>query len=126
MNENHQLLNYLNQSKTMNFRDLLFSFIDRSGEKDSDVYNRAGIDRRLFSKIRCSESYTLKKENILKLCVSLKLDLTDTNELLESAGYSLSTTNDFDLILRFCLLNNIYDMETINEYLFSYTNTVLC
>ena len=110
----------------MNFRDLLFSFIDRSGEKDSDVYNRAGIDRRLFSKIRCSESYNLKRENILKLCVSLKLDLNDTNELLESAGYSLSTTNDFDLILRYCFLNNIYDMQIINEYLFSYTNAVLC
>lgn len=126
MNQNQQLLNYLNQSKTMNFRDLLFSFIDRSGEKDSDVYNRAGIDRRLFSKLRCSADYNLKKENILKLCVSLKLDLNDTNELLESAGYSLSTTNDFDLILRYCLTNSIYDMQTINEYLFSYTNAVLC
>lgn len=123
---NTKIINYLSQTKTMSFRDLLFSFIDRSGEKDSDVYNRAGIDRRLFSKVRCNENYTLRRENILKLCVSLKLDLTDTSKLLESAGYSLSTTDDFDLILRYCFTNNIYDMDTINEYLFDYTNTVLC
>lgn len=123
---NTQLVDFLNQKRTMSFRDLLFTFIDRSGETDSAVYNRAGIDRRLFSKVRCNESYTLCKENILKLCVSLKLDLNDTDKLLGSAGYTLSTTNDVDLILRYCLSNNIYDMETINDYLFDYTNTVLC
>ena len=117
---NESLNKFLSQNKTKNFRELLFSFIDRSGLKDSDVYRKAGIDRRLFSKVRCNENYVLCKENILKLCVSLRLNLDDTSKLLESAGYSLSTTNNYDLILRYCIMNKIYDMDTVWGYLFDY------
>lgn len=123
---NKKIENYLSQFTKTSFQELLFSFIDRSGEKDSEIYNRAGIDRRLFSKLRCNENYCLCRENILKLCISLKLDLSDSSKLLESAGYSLSTTDNFDLILRYCIINNIYDINTINEYLFDYTKTALC
>jgi len=117
---NESLNKFLSQNKTKNFRELLFSFIDRSGLKDSDVYRKAGIDRRLFSKVRCNENYVLCKENILKLCVSLRLNLDDTSKLLESAGYSLSTTNNYDLILRYCIINKIYDIDTVWGYLFDY------
>ncbi len=117
---NESLNKFLSQNKTKSFRELLFSFIDRSGLKDSDVYRKAGIDRRLFSKVRCNENYVLCKENILKLCVSLRLNLDDTSKLLESAGYSLSTTNNYDLILRYCIMNKIYDMDTVWGYLFDY------
>ena len=117
---NEQINKYLSQNKTKSFQDLLFSYIDKSGLKDSEVYKKAGIDRRLFSKIRCSENYLLCKENILKLCISLKLNLEDTTKLLESAGYYLSTTNNYDLILRYCIINKIYDIDIISEYLFKY------
>lgn len=117
---NESLNMFLSQNKTKSFRELLFSFIDRSGLKDSDVYRKAGIDRRLFSKVRCNENYVLCKENILKLCVSLRLNLDDTSKLLESAGYSLSTTNNYDLILRYCIINKIYDIDTVWRYLFDY------
>lgn len=117
---NESLNKFLSQNKTKSFRELLFSFIDRSGLKDSDVYRKAGIDRRLFSKVRCNENYVLCKENILKLCVSLGLNLDDTSKLLESAGYSLSTTNNYDLILRYCIINKIYDIDTVWGYLFDY------
>ena len=117
---NEKINKYLSQNKTMSFRDLLFSYIDKSGEKDSEVYNRAGIDRRLFSIMRCNSNYVLCKENILRLCISLKLNLEDTSRLLESAGYYLSTTNNYDLILRYCIINNIYDIDTITGYLFDY------
>lgn len=118
---NESLNMFLSQNKTKSFRELLFSFIDRSGLKDSDVYRKAGIDRRLFSKVRCNENYVLCKENILKLCVSLRLNLSDTSKLLESAGYSLSTTNNYDLILRYCIINKIYDIDTVWGYLFDYS-----
>ena len=118
---NESLNKFLSQNKTKSFRELLFSFIDRSGLKDSDVYRKAGIDRRLFSKVRCNENYVLCKENILKLCVSLRLNLDDTSKLLESAGYSLSTTNNYDLILRYCIVNKIYDIDTVWGYLFDYS-----
>jgi len=117
---NESLNKFLSQNKTKSFRELLFSFIDRSGLKDSDVYRKAGIDRRLFSKVRCNENYVLCKENILKLCVSLRLNLDDTSKLLESAGYSLSTTNNYDLILRYCIINKIYDIDTVWGYLLDY------
>ena len=117
---NESLNKFLSQNKTKSFRELLFSFIDKSGLKDSDVYRKAGIDRRLFSKVRCNENYVLCKENILKLCVSLRLNLDDTSKLLESAGYSLSTTNNYDLILRYCIINKIYDIDTVWGYLLDY------
>lgn len=117
---NESLNKFLSQNKTKSFRELLFSFIDKSGLKDSDVYRKAGIDRRLFSKVRCNENYVLCKENILKLCVSLRLNLDDTSKLLESAGYFLSTTNNYDLILRYCIINKIYDIDTVWGYLFDY------
>ena len=119
MNEN--LNKFLSQNKTKSFRELLFSYIDRSGLKDSDVYRKAGIDRRLFSKVRCNENYVLCKENILKLCMTLRLNLSDTSKLLESAGYFLSTTNNYDLILRYCIVNKIYDIDTVWGYLFDYS-----
>ena len=107
----NQLSQYLNQMKTLSFQQLLFSFIDRSGRSDSDIYNYVGIDRRLFSKVRCNENYNLSKENVLRLCVSLRLNLEDTSKLLSSAGYSLSTNNDFDLVIRYCIDHNIYDID---------------
>lgn len=119
MNEN--LNKFLSQNKTKSFRELLFSYIDRSGLKDSDVYRKAGIDRRLFSKVRCNDNYVLCKENILKLCMTLRLNLSDTSKLLESAGYSLSTTSNYDLILRYCIVNKIYDIDTVWGYLFDYS-----
>ena len=118
---NESLNKFLSQNKTKSFRELLFSFIDRSGLKDSDVYRKAGIDRRLFSKVRCNDNYVLCKENILKLCMTLRLNLSDTSKLLESAGYSLSTTNNYDLILRYCIVNKIYDIDTVWGYLFDYS-----
>ena len=84
---------YLNQNKTSSFREWLFNFIDKKGLKDSEVYKKVSIDRRLFSKIRCNENYILKKDNVIKLCLALSLTKDELNKLLYSAGYSLSTNN---------------------------------
>ncbi len=131
-NEKQQLMNYLNQSKTTSFYKLVFDYIDKYFEKknevckDSFVYNRAGIDRRLFSKFRSDENYNFSRNNILKLCIALELNLDDTTKLLESAGYYLSTTKEFDLILRYFIAKGDYDIDKINDSLFALTNTVLC
>ena len=117
---NEKINKFLSQNKTESFQDVLFSYIDERGLKDSEVYKKAGIDRRLFSKVRCNENYILCKENILRLCVSLKLNIEDTSRLLKSAGYYLSTNNNFDLILRYCIINKIYDIGIIERYLFDY------
>lgn len=115
---------YLNQNKSKNFSELLFSYIDETGCKDSEIYKKVDIDRKLFSKIRCGD-YIPKRRNVIKLCLSLRLDKVKFNNLLNSAGYSLNNNTDFDLIISYCIENNIYDFNIINDYLYTFTNTVL-
>ena len=115
---------YLNHNKTMNFNELLFSYIDEKGIKDSEVYKKVDIDRKLFSKIRCNNNYIPKKNIIIKLCLSLGLNKDKFNKLLNSAGYSLSKTK-FDLVISYCLENSIYDINTVNDYLYTYSSAVL-
>jgi hypothetical protein len=115
---------YLNQNKWKNFSELLFSYIDETGCKDSEIYKKVDIDRKLFSKIRCGD-YIPKRSNVIKLCLSLRLDKVKFNNLLNSAGYSLNNNTDFDLIISYCIENNIYDFNIINDYLYTFTNTVL-
>ena len=122
---NSKIQNYLNQNKSISFNNLLFEYIDKSGLTDAEVYNKVNIDRRLFSKIRCNNHYIPKKQNIIKLCLSLNLNLIDTQRLLYSAGYTLSTNDNFDLIIKFCIENKVYNINIINDYLFTYANTIL-
>ena len=117
-------IDYLNHSESKCFNETLFYYIDEKGVKDSEVYKKVDIDRKLFSKIRCSNNYIPKRNVIIKLCIALKLTRNDFNKLLNSAGYSLSNTK-FDLIISYCIDNSIYELNIINDYLFTYTNTVL-
>lgn len=82
------------------------------------------IDRKLFSKIRCNKDYIPRKKLVIKLCFALRLNMYDSNILLKSAGYSLSN-NKFDIIISYCLDNNIYDLSVINDFLFTYCNAIL-
>jgi len=122
---NLKLEKYLNENKASNFNELLFFFIDSKDLKDSDVYRKINMDRKLFSKIRCNFKYIPNKTNVIKLCLSLNLNLIDTNKLLNSAGYSLAYNDNFDLIISYCIENNIYDLNIINDYLYSYTKATL-
>ena len=102
------------------FQKLLFEHIDKRNLKDSDVYNKAQIDRRLFSKIRSDENYHPSKETIISLATSLELTIDELEELLDSASYSLPKNNKFDLIIRFCFIEKIYDIMEINNLLDEY------
>ena len=119
-----KVVEYLNCSKFMTFNEMLFYFIDRSGIKDSDIYRKVGIDRKLFSKIKCNNNYIPKRNTIIKLCFSLKLNESESKVLLNSAGYSLSK-NKFDGLIHYCIKNKIYDLNIINDYLFTYCNSIL-
>lgn len=121
---NIKLIEYLNCKKSKNFNEVLFNYIDQSGHKDSEIYNKVDIYRKLFSKIRCNNNYIPKKNTIIKLCLALCLKKEDFNKLLNSAGYSLSE-NVFDNVILFCLENNIYDLDVINNYLYETCNTSL-
>ena len=115
---------YLSHIESKSFNEVLFSFIDEKDIKDSEVYKKADIDRKLFSKIRCSNDYIPRRNVIIKLCFALGLSKNKFNKLLNSAGYSLSNSK-FDLIITYCLNNSIYDIDIINDYLYTYSNAVL-
>ena len=102
------------------FQKLLFKYIDERDLKDSEVYNKVHVDRRLFSKIRSYSDYHPSKETVILLGIALELNEKEIEELLESASYSLPKNNYFDLIIRFCFVQGIYDVSLINEFLDDY------
>ena len=121
---NTKISEYLNCNKSMSFNELLFSFIDESGHKDSEIYKKVDIDRKLFSKIRCDSNYIPRRNVIIKLCLALGLERNDFNKLLNSAGYSLSSSR-FDQIISYCLDNNVYELSQVNEYLYTFCSASL-
>ena len=121
---NTKIKEYLNCNKSKNFNEMLFSFIDKSGYKDSEIYKKVDIDRKLFSKIRCNNNYIPRRNVIIKLCFALRLERNDFNKLLNSAGYSLSNTK-FDQIIAYCLENKVYDLSQINDYLYTFCSASL-
>lgn len=115
------LSTFIEENKDENkFQRLLFKYIDDKGLKDSDVYNKVHIDRRLFSKIRSDAMYHPSKETIILLGLSLELNENELEELLLSASYSLPRNNIYDLIIRFCFIEGIYELKDVNELLDSY------
>ena len=113
--------NFINKSITdTSFQELLFKYIDEKNLKDSDVYNKVHIDRRLFSKIRSNNQYHPSKDTIILLGLSLKLNEDEIEELLNSASYSLPKNNIYDLIIRFCFVEKIYNIKDVNELLAIY------
>ena len=113
--------NYINENKDENtFQTKLFSYIDNKELKDSDVYNKVNIDRRLFSKIRSNKDYHPSKETVILLGIALELTENEIEDLLESASYSLPMNTTFDLIIRFCFKEKIYNLNQINEFLYDH------
>ena len=108
-----------------NFQNTLFKMIDERNLKDSDVYNKVNIDRRLFSKIRSDKNYHPSKETVILLAIALELNEKELDNLLESASYSLPKNNKFDLIIRFCFINKIFKLTDINELLYEYNCKLL-
>ncbi len=107
------------------FTEELFARIDEKGLTDPQVYKRANLDRKLFSKIRNNKNYKPSKNTALALAVALELNLDETKDFIGKAGFALTHSSKMDIIVEYFILNGEYDIFKINEVLFAFDQPLL-
>jgi len=100
------------------FSEMLLRLIDKSGKKDSDVYNKAGQSKQTFSKIRTQRNYQPSKNTVLSFAIALELNMDQTLDLLKSAGFTLSNSIRMDVAIKFFIESGFYDLFQIKITLF--------
>ncbi|MDE6418910.1 MAG: hypothetical protein K2K87_00085 [Lachnospiraceae bacterium] len=118
--EKHAQIDKVLDQKEESFSTRLLRLIDEKGLKDSAVYKSANIDRRLFSRIRSNEDYMPSKKTAISFCLALQLEMDETKKLLETAGYTLSASSRFDLIIMYLIENSEYNIHFANMVLDDY------
>ena len=106
------------------FSQRLLRMISEREISESDAYKKAHVDRRHFFKIKKDENYAPNKKTVLAFAVALELSLDETKDLLRSAGYALSRSSKFDIILVYFIENKIYDIFEINDVLYEYNQPI--
>ncbi len=107
------------------FHDRLFELINEAQLDNKDVWKRANLDRKHFSKIQCDQNYHPKKKTVMALCIALELDLDQSKDLLARADWAFSPSSKVDLIVQKAIIDKQYDIMQLNVTLFKYTNEIL-
>ncbi len=101
------------------FKDLLFQYIDKTGLTDAEVYKKALVSRKVFSKIRTGQTKNVSKNTAICLGIALELELDEFEKLLNSNNTILGDNNYFDIAIKWCIKNKIYDVEQVNDILYA-------
>ena len=118
-------VNSLKKFMYKGFQGTLFDFLNTKGVDDVDCYKRANVSRQTWHKIVSDPAYRPTKKTAIALAISIRLSIDETQELLASAGFILSKSSLFDVIIMFCIVKGIYDVFEVDSILFQYDQETL-